>query len=887
MQSNELLTSEADGGITSYAELLEQHNLVYQEAYPYLQVGEISGTQGWILHVSVIKPELISLLQELIPFLSQRNIPFKIPISEDAAKMLLTGMLGQEQLGKIVGIYPPDERMAVELAKLLVRITTDTRGPGIPSDAPLGGTVYTRYGSFNPVIMQDASGNYERFIYDKKGELVKDELHMPFFLPKGVKWPFASVHKFTNGSFRRIIRGKYLPYMLLKSDAKGMVIKGISLKRLNIKWCIIKEAKRYMWGDESGRFIQDRLAWQNELHNDLSGELPVPKIYDFIEEGDTSYLIMQCIDGKSFDAWLLSVFQGNSWLALSRDKQQHVIDKLLEIVVIVDRLHKRGYVHRDITPENFMIDVHEKIWLIDMEMTYSSKLQKPVPPFRAGTPGYMSPEQIAAILPTHKEDIYAIGATLVIAFLRIGPWRQEMSDLSVLESNLRFYIRDAAFVQLIISCLQPDAASRPEINEIIGGLKAFKERPHSGVPVLPPPEELSEVIQSGIAALASPLLVTPGKLWFSYNRLVAQNERHMRFDTQLYPGLYFGVAGVSYFLSLATAMGYSLKNCSEALGQGWQFISQAQLGSLPEVAPGLYDGSYGTAVAIALGIRCKMLDGSEEMKQVIQSCLSIPAGGYGLSAGAAGLGIAVLQCASLLPEEFTYTQLQGCHDFLVANQGKDGSWKFGPEVLGDESTNTTGLRNGVSGIAWFMLAYYSLYPHERTKAPLLKALEWIMQERSKQKPLPAWEDYAMNTDKNAWMLDGDIGVALCFIKAYELFGDERYKAFATKLLHLFPAYIAHLELSQYRGLAGLGEVYLEAQRVLKDPEWKERTDWLVHYFMHTWKYAEDKSRYWFTCNTNFPVAELASGGAGILHFLLRYLHPEKLGCPILTVAQLK
>jgi serine/threonine protein kinase len=304
MQENEV-TSQVTGQLTDYAAVLDQYGLTYKAVYPYLQVGEINITQGWILHVSVIKRELPDLIKKIIPFLITEKLAFKIPVNEGVVSNLLEGSLGYTQLGKIFAIYPETTEQAVIIADKLVHLTLTFKGPAIPTDVHLGGAVYTRYGSFNPLMMQDAGGNAEKFIYNNKKQLVKDDYAIPFVMPRGISWPFASIRKFTSQAAKKLINKAYLPYMIIKADAKGRVIKGISIKNLlKIKWCLIKEGKRHMCADEAGRDIHDRLAWQLELHNDLCNDLPIPRIYDYFEEDGNTYLVMQFIEGKSFDHWL-------------------------------------------------------------------------------------------------------------------------------------------------------------------------------------------------------------------------------------------------------------------------------------------------------------------------------------------------------------------------------------------------------------------------------------------------------------------------------------------------------------------------------------------------------------------------------------------------------
>ena len=41
----------------------------------------------------------------------------------------------------------------------------------------------------------------------------------------------------------------------------------------------------------------------------------------------------------------------------------------VETVMAIDALHQQGYIHRDLTPENFLIDAQGHVKLIDFELS--------------------------------------------------------------------------------------------------------------------------------------------------------------------------------------------------------------------------------------------------------------------------------------------------------------------------------------------------------------------------------------------------------------------------------------------------------------------------------------------------------------------------------------
>jgi len=138
-----------------FAEVLKQFGLKYKRTDYYLEVGEAPWIQGWILDISVVVSQLLSLQEVVIPFLAEQGISFKIARSARKATSILTGEFGPMLLGKVLSIYPPNEKSVLELSKKLIEMTQGFKGPEILTDRRLGGVIYARYGAGKAVIRTD------------------------------------------------------------------------------------------------------------------------------------------------------------------------------------------------------------------------------------------------------------------------------------------------------------------------------------------------------------------------------------------------------------------------------------------------------------------------------------------------------------------------------------------------------------------------------------------------------------------------------------------------------------------------------------------------------------------------------------------------------------
>lgn len=83
-----------------------------------------------------------------------------------------------------------------------------------------------------------------------------------------------------------------------------------------------------------------------------------------------------------------------------------VLPKLLDAL---EHVHARGWVHRDIKPDNIHVSPHGQPVLLDFGAACRQSTQAPR---RGGTPTYMAPEQIRGAPCGPAADLYALGVTL-------------------------------------------------------------------------------------------------------------------------------------------------------------------------------------------------------------------------------------------------------------------------------------------------------------------------------------------------------------------------------------------------------------------------------------------------------------------------------------------
>ncbi|KAI9489326.1 kinase-like domain-containing protein [Zychaea mexicana] len=224
---------------------------------------------------------------------------------------------------------------------------------------------------------------------------------------------------------RPLARGQFAQVSIVRHKHDGHVY---AMKTLN-KAHVLSHHERTFCMEERHVLAQPGQSW-------------IPKLHWAFQDDDHLYLVMEYAGGGDLFSALLR--QDNE--CLTEDEARFYI---AETIVAVDSLHKMGYIHRDIKPQNILIDHTGHVKIADFGSCISIADAKKSPPTVAvGTCDYVAPEVLQAqegnMTYGTEVDWWSVGIVLYEALQVFPPFYSSNSEketyLNILfhESKLTF-----------------------------------------------------------------------------------------------------------------------------------------------------------------------------------------------------------------------------------------------------------------------------------------------------------------------------------------------------------------------------------------------------------------------------------------------------------------
>ena len=216
------------------------------------------------------------------------------------------------------------------------------------------------------------------------------------------------------------------------------------------------------------KFLPEEASRSQRLLERFHGEVRVARlvshpnvcrVYDIGEIEGMPFISMEYVDGEDLASLLLRIGR------LPADKALETARKLCAGLAAA---HDRGVIHRDLKPQNIMMNKRGEVVIMDFGLAAISD-QLTGAEVRNGTPAYMAPEQLKGSGVTARSDLYALGLVLYELFTGRRPYDakslqqlidlQESAHLTSMASVASDI--DPTVEKVIRRCLEPDAAKRP------------------------------------------------------------------------------------------------------------------------------------------------------------------------------------------------------------------------------------------------------------------------------------------------------------------------------------------------------------------------------------------------------------------------------------------
>jgi serine/threonine protein kinase len=258
--------------------------------------------------------------------------------------------------------------------------------------------------------------------------------------------------------------------------------------------CVIKQLKPQ---PSMAQLIKQRFAREAAVLEQVGkGHAQVPDLYAYFEAGERFYLVQEWIEGESVSE-LVSRSPSN-WTAVQ------VVDLLGDLLPVLVHIHAQGIIHRDIKPENIIVRQADQLpCLIDFGAVKELMGTAMAPDgtekssIIIGTPGYMSPEQLAG-RPTFASDLFSLGMSALELLSGQAPSTLSQADRQRLLQTIAS--QGEPIAQILTRATEPYPQNRyATATEMLAALTALKH----------PPTELSEPVSARFASTVAPSFQAP------------------------------------------------------------------------------------------------------------------------------------------------------------------------------------------------------------------------------------------------------------------------------------------------------------------------------------------------------------------------------------------
>jgi len=222
------------------------------------------------------------------------------------------------------------------------------------------------------------------------------------------------------------------------------------------------------------RFKQELLLASKISHKNIL------RIHDLGEVDGIKFISMVFVEGNDLAGLIYKE---------GRLSQERSLKFAKQLCAALEAAHNEGVVHRDLKPQNILIDANDQLYVSDFGLAKSLEPDMTAMTHAGqvlGTPRYMSPEQVEAKEIDQRSDLYSLGMIFFEMFTAELPFRAE-STFQLMYKHVNEAPKDPRAIcpelppyigNIILKCLEKDPAKRYQsAREILSDLETQSAPP--------------------------------------------------------------------------------------------------------------------------------------------------------------------------------------------------------------------------------------------------------------------------------------------------------------------------------------------------------------------------------------------------------------------------
>jgi len=243
----------------------------------------------------------------------------------------------------------------------------------------------------------------------------------------------------------------------------------------------------------------------------------VCKMYDLNEEEGTHFITMEYVPGEDLKSYIRKK---------GKTSEEETIFIAKQVCEGLSEAHELGVVHRDLKPQNIMIDERGRAKIMDFGIARSVEAPGVTQTgVMIGTPDYISPEQAEGEEADQRSDIYALGVILYEMVTGSVPFKGDTALSVALKHKTKLppdpkklnpEVSDS-LSRLILICMEKDRERRYQTaEELLSDLRNIEDGLPLGTKIRPRRETIISILirkKLFIPALVVALAIVTVAIW--------------------------------------------------------------------------------------------------------------------------------------------------------------------------------------------------------------------------------------------------------------------------------------------------------------------------------------------------------------------------------------